>query len=176
MDNMLITCVVIILVCVVVEILLRKSKENKLFWSFQNDLETFDHEMMKKSTKMLIPPFNYEYMKLNRYMMTKDYKKTEEQFDKLFHIRKSKEQSKNIYLRGFCFFLEQGNQQKANLCMDEIDKMEDQSLIEDIHIVYDIYINKDKKCLQLLQQKKKRSSVEDRQLYEYLYNVAESLL
>lgn len=170
--NILVVCsVVITLILILAEIFLRIWKERKLLSLYCQDKTAFDAECQKVTTRLALPPYSLEYLKLNRYLMDDDESKIEQQFEHLFHMKKTKEQSKDIFLKGFCYFLEGNQKDQCTKCLEELKKSQDRALIETTQMIYEVYGNHNHRFAKQLRQKLKDAPSEERYLYEHLLAV-----
>lgn len=165
--------VVITLLLILGEIFFRSWKERRLLSLYCQNRVAFDAECQKITTRLALPPYSLEYLKLNRYLMDHEEARIEQQFERLFHMRKTKDQSKDIFLKGFCYYLEGNRKEECMRCLQELQKSQDHALIETTQMIYEVYINHNHSIMKQLHLKMKKASTDERYLYEHLCKVLE---
>lgn len=101
--------------------------------------QLFDKFIKNIFIKMLFPPYNLEYLKLNRYILEDDGYKVDQQFNILLRAAKAS-QKEDIFLKAFEYYAFNGNKKKAKKYFDELKKLGDLSIVKHATLIYDVFI------------------------------------
>lgn len=138
-----ITIIILIGIFLVFYILLIivKSKIQKTLITFlkNHDFYRFDTLISKSIVKALFPPYNLEYLILNRYLLEDNKAKVDKQFEKLLRASK-KSQKKDIFLKAFEYYAFNSDKKKAARYYNELNKLQDPKLTKYTDLIYDIFI------------------------------------
>ena len=137
--------------------LLKEGKDKKL----ENELDSF-------STKILIRPFNREFLRLNLYLFQQDDYTITKQFNHILTLRMNSQQKKEVLIRGFEYFLNNKNQKMSLKFLTDIKNMKDKSLIEHSQMMYDILLLKKTNYIEELIDKIKNENKMVKGLYALL--------
>ena len=152
-------------------------KRNQLFNQLtehlmKGEFKEFDRLIEDPWTKRSIPPFNIEYMQLNRYLMEGRKGKVIEIYDQFRTRRLNPEQKKQVILGGFDYFIAQEDKERVTYYRDEINKLpsskENDAIKEEVNILYDVVIDKRTDRLQELLDKNETMDEHLRGVNEYL--------
>ena len=143
----------------------RKSIMNKLAdLLMKGEIQEFEAMTERKDVKRLVPPFNLDFMKLNRAMLSGDKKKTIEAFDTFKDKKLNDAQKREIATRGFNYFLTEKNDKRVAYYKDQINSLADTkdniALKEEVNNYYDICI--DKKTGKLKELLRKNDELEEK--------------
>ena len=143
----------------------RKSILNKLAdLLMKGEIQEFEAMTERKDVKRLVPPFNLDFMKLNRAMLSGDKKKTIEAFDTFKDKKLNDAQKREIATRGFNYFLTEKNDKRVAYYKDQINSLADTkdniALKEEVNNYYDICI--DKKTGKLNELLRKNDEMEEK--------------
>ena len=143
----------------------RKSIMNKLAdLLMKGEIQEFEAMTERKDVKRLVPPFNLDFMKLNRAMLSGDKKKTIESFDTFKDKKLNDAQKREIATRGFNYFLTEKNDKRVAYYKDQINSLADTkdniALKEEVNNYYDICI--DKKTGKLKELLRKNDELEEK--------------
>ena len=143
------TTVVVIIVMVVATIFWffgMKIMKNTIMKRLIKDLQKQDFDDYYKTvdsfaTKLLIPPFNREYMRMNGLIMQGRKGKVEEQFDLMLNMRMNQKQEIDIVMKAFYYYMEDENKRRAKQLLERVRKFGDDYYNES-KIMYDVYLEK----------------------------------
>lgn len=130
--------------------------------------EEFDKLIDKPLVKYAIHPFNRDYLKLNRYQMAADEKKTSEMFALFKERTLNKTQKKDIYPKAFNHYLLLSDKKECHYYRDRISELDDEDLKNIIDLEYRIFIEKKSDMLDDLLKKTEKLEETDRGFYEFL--------
>lgn len=174
------TYVIIVIVVFALSIgysLFTTFKRNQLFnqlteYLMKGEYGEFDRLIEDPWVKRSIPPFNIEYMQLNRYMMDGKKKKAIEIYDQFRTRRLNEQQRKQVALSGFDFFIAEEDKERAGYYRDEINKLspskENNTIKEEVNVLYDVVLDKNTDRLQELLDKNETMDEHLRGVNEYL--------
>ena len=152
-------------------------KRNQLFNQLTEHLmkgqfEEFDKMLENPWVKRTIPPFNIEYMQLNRYLMEGRKGKAVEIYDQFRTRRLNEEQRKQVAVGGFDFFVAEGDKERAAYYKDEINKLpaskDNDTIKEEVNVLYEVVMEKKTDRLQELLDKNEKMDEHLRGVNEYL--------
>ncbi|MBQ3384021.1 MAG: hypothetical protein IJG59_02255 [Erysipelotrichaceae bacterium] len=152
-------------------------KRNQLFnelteYLMKGQFDEFDRMLENPWVKRTIPPFNIEYMQLNRYLMEGRKGKAIEMYDQFRTRRLNEEQRKQVAVGGFDFFIAEGDKERAAYYKDEINKLpaskENNTIKEEVNVLYDVVMEKNTDRLQELLDKNESMDEHLRGVNEYL--------
>ena len=138
----------------------------------KGELRDFDDLMAENSTKRLVPPFNYEFLQLNRAMMGGNKNRITQLFDQFKTRRLNPAQKREIAIRGFNYFLEEKNNEQLTYYRDQInslpDKAENAALKEEVNTYYRVTVEGRTDILDDLLEKTEKLPEKYRGMNEYL--------
>ncbi len=138
----------------------------------KGELRDFDDLMAENSTKRLVPPFNYEFLQLNRAMMGGNKNRITQLFDQFKTRRLNPAQKREIAIRGFNYFLEEKNNEQLTYYRDQInslpDKAENAALKEEVNTYYRVTVEGRTDILDELLEKTEKLPEKYRGMNEYL--------
>ncbi|MBQ1522518.1 MAG: hypothetical protein IIZ74_07120 [Erysipelotrichaceae bacterium] len=152
-------------------------KRNQYFnqlteYLMKGKFEEFDKMLENPLVKRTIPPFNIEYMQLNRYLMEGRKGKAIEIYDQFKTRRLNDEQRKQVAVGGFDFFVAESDKERAAYYKDEINRLpaskENNSIKEEVNVLYDVVMDKNTDRLQELLDKNESMDEHLRGVNEYL--------
>ncbi len=144
MNNWLTPLLIIISVIIIFgPIVLRKIISDKLTdLLIKKDFRTFDQKIESRLVKLVISPFNIDYMKLNEALIKDDHKEVDKAF-KVFDSRKLNDRQKEaVYYNGFYYYLAKENKDMTTKYVDRLLKLDHlkDDVKKEIKISYDINI------------------------------------
>ncbi len=160
-------------------------KRNQYFnqlteYLMKGKFDEFDKMLENPWVKRTIPPFNIEYMQLNRSLMEGRKGKAIEIYDQFKTRRLNDEQRKQVAVGGFDFFVAEGDKERAAYYKDEINKLpaskENNSIKEEVNVLYDVVMDKNTDRLQELLDKNESMDEHLRGVNEYLISTIYSNL
>ncbi|MBQ3374869.1 MAG: hypothetical protein IJG49_00380 [Erysipelotrichaceae bacterium] len=151
----------------------RKNILNKLAdLLMKGQIQEFEAMTERKDVQRRVPPFNLDYLKLNRAMISGDKKKTVEMFDSFKDKRLNEAQKKEIATRGFNYFITEKDKKRAAYYKDQIntlsDTVENKAIKEEVNNFYDICIEKKTGKLKELLRKNEELDEQYRSVNEFL--------
>ena len=105
-DKNILISIGILLLLIAVFSILRYLKQRKIFRFIQTqNFSELEKELDSITTRMLIKPYNRENIRLNMYLMERDKKKINEQFERLYPILKKPLQNQEFLTKMFQHYL-----------------------------------------------------------------------
>ncbi len=148
MNIYLIITIVVVLVLVISLPLGRRmvvnSVENSLL---QENFDKFDKQIKRWYIKIFIQPFNVDFLKLNRAILSEDKEMTDEMFEHFDHVNLNEDQKEQVYYRGFQYYVTEGNRKMSDKYYDLIKDLSNEDLINYVDRLYDVYVRKGWKYL-----------------------------
>ncbi len=89
----------------------------------KGQFDDFDSLVDSFLVKNSVPPFNREYMKLNRFELAGNSKKAEEMYNLLKTRRLNDAQKAEVYSKAFNFFLSKQNKDETRFYLEEVKKL-----------------------------------------------------
>ena len=133
-----------VLIIIVAPFILRNIYSRRLTkLLLSGDFAGFDKVIDSRICKMVIYPFNIEYMKLNKALMIGDEKDIDAAFA-VFDTRKLNDKQKQaVYYNGFYYYVSKEDKGKSRKYRDALLEMEDlpKEVKKEINDSYDININ-----------------------------------
>ncbi|MBQ0035432.1 MAG: hypothetical protein KBT35_00770 [Firmicutes bacterium] len=109
------------------------------------------------STRMVLLPYNREYIKLNIYFLQKDRNRVINQIDYIDKsVMKNKKQRIEFYNKAFSFFVSEKDEEKCLYYLNKLNKLTNSKGDSEYDIIYSIQIKKDDKYLDLLLERIKQ--------------------
>lgn len=146
MKNAFLIIGILIVIQVVLTIfyqVLRNTKENQLIKAIQNNnFDELDRLLSAKSTKFFIGEYNREYLRLNALMMQGNKKQINASFDKLIPMAKNKKSKFDILTKAFEYYVFEEDKKHCDKLLKEIEKLEDQALLDACKMKYDVLVLK----------------------------------
>ena len=139
---------IIIAICIVIAIgsslvmnLMKKKIYNDLVESLQKqDYKTFDELIKSSKVKFFFPPFNIDYIKLNRYILAEDRNNTDKMFETLVKHRLNKKQKQEVYMKGFNYYISLDIKPKAKEFYDLVKTLDNAQIQRETDRLYDTYV------------------------------------
>lgn len=137
----------------------------------KNDQKTFYRKVDTLLTKLLIPPFKREYMRLCMLFMEGDKTKIEEQLEMCMKMRLNAQDSLDVHFKAFYFYLDSKNKVKTNEMLRKIRNMISDDDYRNLKLIYDIELDKNSSYIETMENEVKRLSGYDAGLYYYYLGV-----
>lgn len=154
MKQIYITLIVLSIVLYVLPIVLRrifiKKITNQLIL---NNKDNFNKLIENKIVKLIVPPINIDFFKLNMAMLNGDTKKTDECLDRFDVVKLKEKEKKNIYSKAFAYFIETKDKERINKYYEYLRNNSDDNQKHQLDIYYNTYIESDTKYLKEIQKK-----------------------
>ncbi len=148
MNIYLIITIIVVLVLLVSLPLGRRfvvnSVENSLL---QENFDKFDRQIKRWYIKIFIQPFNVDFLKLNRAILSGDKEMTDEMFEHFDHVNLNENQKEQVYYRAFQYYVTEGNRKMSDKYYDLIKDLSNEDMINYVDRLYDVYVRKGWKYL-----------------------------
>lgn len=175
-QNMIIFLVIVAVVLLVVFVgsrVMRKKVMMKMITAAQNqNFEEMEAIANKTSTRMLIPPFNLEYLKLNALILEGNKRKINDQFDLLLkNMRKNKAQTEDVTMKAFNYYVGMEDKHRTKELLAQIDTFTNVRMKEEAHIMYDIFVMKQCNYIEKMEAELEGMNDAQKAINEYLLSV-----
>ena len=176
--KVIIVTVVALLVCIVgTQWYRNKTIKQALQYMQAQDMEMFTKTIDSFGCKILIPPFNREYMRLNAYFLTGDIEKINEQFDMILNMHINKKQRLDVSVKAFYFYVDENNSVKAKAVLDKMKDVSDETLYEECKLIFDIVLLKKTNYIDVMEEHVEASEENfDCGMFHYLLGLQYSYL
>ena len=165
------TLLVLILLCILFYIILlfvKSSVQKKLVLAIkQKDFQSFDTLINRSLIRALFPPYNLEYLKLNRYLLEDNKGKIDQQFDLLLRASK-KSQKEDIFLKAFEYYAFNQNKKKANKYFEELQKLKNPKITKYVNLIYDVFVLNQSNHIEELEKDFENVSQDQKRFYAQL--------
>lgn len=165
------TLLVLILLCILFYIMLlfiKSSMQKKLVLAIkQKDFQSFDRLINRSLIRALFPPYNLEYLKLNRYLLEDNKGKIDQQFDLLLRASK-KSQKEDIFLKAFEYYAFNQNKKKANKYFEELQKLKNPKITKYVNLIYDVFVLNQSNHIEELEKDFENVSQDQKRFYAQL--------
>lgn len=143
----LIILVILFLIAALVVPYFVNKKKNKVYLEIincieNNDDENFNRIIEDKMTRFLFVPYQIEYIKLNKAIVSAKPKEIDAAFEVFDKRRLNNKQKEDIYMKGFNYYISTENKDKAKKYHDLIQGLDNEQMKKETNIVYDTYILK----------------------------------
>ena len=116
--------------------------KNKLIAFLENkDFDSFYNLLGTTKAKVVLPPYNIEYMKLNGYMMQNRKKEIDHQFTLLLRAKKNKQQTQDLLQRGLQYYIDRKDSRKCHLFLDEMKNVMGTQVMKEATYMVDILVD-----------------------------------
>lgn len=171
--KILVICLVVSAVYqLVLTLIRRKISEGIIDALLRSDLETFDKKIDSNMVKLLIPGYNVDYLKMNRYMMTGENDKLEEIFSHFKTGYMTQRQKLDAFGKAYNYYLFQKNKEECTWFRDAINNLkqspESDRLKAMVNTSYDVVIEKKTDMLEPLLEATEKLPEEQRSFNDYL--------
>lgn len=168
------TLLVLILLCILFYIILlfvKSSMQKKLVLAIkQKDFQSFDTLINRSLIRALFPPYNLEYLKLNRYLLEDNKGKIDQQFDLLLRASK-KSQKEDIFLKAFEYYAFNQNKKKASKYFEELQKLKNPKITKYVNLIYDVFVLNQSNHIEELEKDFENVSQDQKRFYAQLLYV-----
>lgn len=150
-------------------IILRSSINKRLKKCIElKDYETYLNILDSWFVKLLFQPYHVEYMRLNAYLSLRQKEKIDEKFSLLLSARKTPQQTENIYLKAFLYYVKENDKKRCSELLKEIESLGHREMVKQTRIMYDTYILKESHYIQDLLNELETTEEKNRGPIEYL--------
>ncbi|HIW18112.1 MAG TPA: hypothetical protein H9886_03150 [Candidatus Faecalicoccus intestinipullorum] len=133
----------------------------------QKDFQSFDRLINRSLIRALFPPYNLEYLKLNRYLLEDNKGKIDQQFDLLLRASK-KSQKEDIFLKAFEYYAFNQNKKKANKYFEELQKLKNPKITKYVNLIYDVFVLNQSNHIEELEKDFENVSQDQKRFYAQL--------
>ncbi len=137
-----IICSLVTLIVIIFFIsLLRYFVKKKIMLLIQKqDIEELLMEIDKNITKMLVPAYSREGIRLSAYLMQNDSQKIEEQFRKMWEVPAKPLQRQDFLVKMFNYYIFLPNQEKSKMMLEAIKKeIRCKETVQQAQMLYNIF-------------------------------------
>lgn len=163
------TCLLLLLY--ILRAVLGKFYRNQLVYCVQQgDLNLYNEIAESKMARMLVPPYNIHYMRLNLYMAQENKKGINEEFDFLLNLKMGKQKRRDIVIKGFNYYVKEKDSAHCKPLLEEMRTFIDDNARRQYEMLYDIYILKKSCYIDELEQgvESAQLPLAQKAIYEYL--------
>lgn len=141
--------VVIAMIIALIINIIKKSINAKMVDCIKKDDKAgFEAIINNFWTKLIITPFNIDYMRLNYAFIKGNRKEIDSLFDSFEHKNLSRKQRQDIYSKAFNYYLSAENKPMCKHWLDKVHEQIDNSkMLLEFDTMYDIYMEKGWKYL-----------------------------
>ena len=125
----------------------------------QKSFEKLHREFSSFWTRILMPKYNLEYIKLNCYLMERNKNQIDAQFEKLFPLKKSSRQQEDLLRKSFEYYLETENKKQCEKILDLMDTLD---IKQEAQMMFDILLNKKADYIDFLLEKAENCTGENK--------------
>ena len=125
----------------------------------QKSFEKLHHEFSSFWTRILMPKYNLEYIKLNCYLMERNKNQIDAQFEKLFPLKKSSRQQEDLLRKSFEYYLETENKMQCEKILDLMDHLD---IKQEAQMMFDILLDKKADYIDFLLEKTENCTGENK--------------
>lgn len=163
-------CIGIVVIFLVLYLVLQIQVKGKLMAYFQNgNYAAFEKCLNQTLTKIVIPAYNIEFMRLNALISQKRKKEVERQLDKLFKAKKSKDQLFALYQTAMSYYVEQEDSRKCHSLLNEMkNKSINDKIIHEAECTVDILVDNKWNHIEEIEAKLEDATDEQKKVYYYL--------
>lgn len=149
---MLVILIVLLLAAeVMIKLLAKKYMDQMAECLYKKDLAAFDALTGKKLVQLTVPPFNFHYMRLQRYYMVNDEKNIEKIFEMFDQVKLNGQQKTEVLVNGFQYYLNKKNKEKASSYLEKLKNTNiDQQVITNYERLIRVFIDDDTSLLETL--------------------------
>ncbi len=108
----------------------------------RQDFAAFDRKIDKWYVKLFLSPFNVDFLKLNRAIMSGNRKYADQMFTHFDSVNLTDKEKQSVYLRGFEYYVSQEDRSMADRYYGLLKALDDEDLNTYIDRLYDIYVLK----------------------------------
>lgn len=168
---MIVLTVIIISLYVIRAVLGTYYRNRLVICVSQCNLDAYDKLAAKKAVRLLVPPFNLHYMRLNLYMMQKNEQKIDEEFDILLEMKTGKLMRQEIVLKAFYYYVKLKSGKRCQPLLEELHTFANEDTKKECDILYDIYVLKKSNHIGELLENIEELPLEQRAINEYLVSL-----
>ncbi len=166
--NILISIGILLLLIAVFSIL-RYLKQRKIFRFIQTqNFSELEKELDSITTRMLIKPYNRENIRLNMYLMERDKKKINEQFERLYPILKKPLQNQEFLTKMFQHYLFEQDEKRCKKLLGTIqESIQQASILHEAQMLFQIFFENSSAYINELKQKMETMENEQKAMCAY---------
>ncbi len=140
MNVYLIITIIFVLILIIGLPLARRVVSNSVEDALlQGDFAAFDRRIEKWYTKIFIPPYNRDFLKLNRVLMEGDQAEIDKMFEHFDEVNLSDKQKKEVYLKALEYYISIKNAAWTDKYYERVKELNDKDTTKYADRLYDIY-------------------------------------
>lgn len=168
-DKNILISIGILLLLIAVFSILRYLKQRKIFRFIQTqNFSELEKELDSITTRMLIKPYNRENIRLNMYLMERDKKKINEQFERLYPILKKPLQNQEFLTKMFQHYLFEQDEKRCKKLLGTIqESIQQASILHEAQMLFQIFFENSSAYINELKQKMETMENEQKAMCAY---------
>lgn len=149
--------------------LIRRAKQRQLLYALrEQDFAGLEQLLAKPSTKLLIPLYNLEYIRLNVLIAKGDRPGTDAQFDKLLQAKKSRVQTEDLLMKAFHYYLEAEDAKRCQDLLAQLKESGNTPVYEEAVLLYDVLLDHSSAHIDELTVRLEQAAPQEQVVYYYL--------
>lgn len=145
----------IIIICIILALainigrkyLIKKTLSKLTDYIYFGDFSSFEKLINMWYIKYLIKPYNIDFLKLNKALLSNNDEEIEKCFARFENVKMTDIQAKNVYQKAFFYYLKNENINKLIKYYSLINNLEDKTLLNEINDIYKIVVEKNTELL-----------------------------
>lgn len=168
-NNNILTSIGILLLLIVLFSILRYLKQKSILRRIQTqNFSKLEEELDSITTRMLIKPYNCENIRLNLYLMKRDKKKINKQFERLYPILKNPLQNQEFLTKMFQHYLFEQDEKRCKKLLDAIqESIQQASILHETQMLFQIFFEDSFAYIDEMKQKMKEMKDEQKAMCAY---------
>lgn len=168
-NNNILTSIGILLLLIVLFSILRYLKQKSILRRIQTqNFSKLEEELDSITTRMLIKPYNRENIRLNLYLMKRDKKKINKQFERLYPILKNPLQNQEFLTKMFQHYLFEQDEKRCKKLLDAIqESIQQASILHETQTLFQIFFEDSFAYIDEMKQKMKEMKDEQKAMCAY---------
>lgn len=131
----------------------------------------FNNMIDRKFSKLMIPIFTRDYLKMQSATLQDDKQALKDSFDNLLNLHLAPRQRDEVLKRAFSYYASAGNGDHASALLKQIHDTKNQPLIHECDIMYSVYIKKETRYLSELEELLKHAVGSEAAAYHYMLSL-----
>lgn len=158
--------------CILGTRFLKNYKFKQLLNCIKNqDVSRFSQIANSRLTKLLFPPYNIEYLKLNAFLLEGNEQEIDHQFTKMLDFNLGKTQRCDLLLKAYDYYLSKRNKKQCKSILKDIKSLEEKELYQDALKCYLIIFEKSTKYVDEMESQLHSIDDKKKSYLEYLLSI-----
>ena len=155
LNNSVIKSLIILVLIILLVAIFKSQKRKKILNLIENKkTETLLLELEKATTRMCIPAYFRENLKLNAYLIQNDKNNINQQFEKMWGLHKNNSNNKEFLTKMLNHYIYVKDKNRAKKILNEIKlTVKEESVIVESEMVYKIFVEKSAEYIEVLTKK-----------------------